>query len=46
MRRALALFFLGLSALAQEVVVYPGFAEVKEPVDLPPPLGLGLPGRG
>jgi len=36
MRRALALFFLGLSALAQEVVVYPGFAEVKEPVDLPP----------
>ncbi len=36
MRRALALFLLGLSALAQEVVVYPGFAEVKEPVDLPP----------
>lgn len=35
MRKRLALLALGLSALAQEVAVYPGFAEVKEPVDLP-----------
>ncbi|WP_114313118.1 hypothetical protein [Thermus caldifontis] len=36
MRKLLALFLLGLSALAQEVAVYPSFAEVKEPVILPP----------
>ncbi|MGC8877561.1 hypothetical protein [Thermus sp.] len=35
MKKSLALLALGLSALAQEVAVYPGFAEVKEPVDLP-----------
>ena len=36
MRKTFALLFLSLAALAQEVVVYPGFAEIKEPVVLPP----------
>ncbi|WP_243027945.1 DUF4139 domain-containing protein [Thermus albus] len=36
MKRLLALVLLSLSTLAQEVVVYPGFAEIKEPVVLPP----------
>jgi hypothetical protein len=35
MRKTLALLFLGL-AMAQEVVVYPGYAEIREPVVLPP----------
>ncbi|GAA5333984.1 MULTISPECIES: DUF4139 domain-containing protein [Thermus] len=40
---ALGLFLLG--ALAQEVVVYPGFAEVKEPVLLPPSAWVYLAGE-
>ncbi|MDM7324005.1 MAG: hypothetical protein P3W93_003240 [Thermus sp.] len=36
MKRLLALVLLSLSTVAQEVVVYPGFAEIKEPVVLPP----------
>jgi len=35
MRKTLALLLLGL-AMAQEVVVYPGYAEIREPVVLPP----------
>jgi len=45
MRKRLALLALGLSALAQEVAVYPGFAEVKEPVDLPPAAWVYLAGE-
>uniref|UniRef100_A0A7C2C1D6 DUF4139 domain-containing protein n=1 Tax=Thermus islandicus TaxID=540988 RepID=A0A7C2C1D6_9DEIN len=45
MRKALALLFLGLVALGQEVVVYPGFAEVKEPVVLPPSTWVYLAGE-
>ena len=47
MRKHLALLALalGLSALAQEVAVYPGFAEVKEPVDLPPAAWVYLAGE-
>jgi len=45
MRKALALLWLGLGALAQEVVVYPGFAEVKEPVHLPPSTWVYLAGE-
>jgi len=44
MRKALALLFLGL-ALAQEVVVYPGFAEIQEPVVLPPAAWVFLGGE-
>ncbi|WP_117237759.1 hypothetical protein [Thermus sediminis] len=43
MRKSLALLFLSL-ALAQEVVVYPGFAEIKEPVVLPPSTWVYLAG--
>ncbi|WP_135257272.1 hypothetical protein [Thermus caldilimi] len=45
MKQLLALFSLGLLALAQEVVVYPGFAEVKEPVVLPPSAWVYLAGE-
>lgn len=45
MRKALALLWLGLGALAQEVVVYSGFAEVKEPVHLPPSTWVYLAGE-
>jgi len=45
MKQLLALFSLGLLALAQEVVVYPGFAEVKEPVVLPPGAWVYLAGE-
>ena len=45
MKRALAFLLLGLSALAQEVVVYPGFAEVKEPLELPPSSWVYLAGE-
>jgi len=44
MRKAFALLFLGL-ALAQEVVVYPGFAEIQEPVVLPPAAWVFLGGE-
>ncbi len=45
MRKPVFLLFLGLLALAQEVVVYPGFAEVKEPVLLPPGAWVYLAGE-
>lgn len=45
MRKALAFCLLGLFSLAQEVVVYPGFAEVKEPLDLPPSAWVFLAGE-
>ena len=47
MRKHLALLALalGLSALAQEVAVYPGFAEVQAPVDLPPAAWVYLAGE-
>ncbi|WP_038055062.1 hypothetical protein [Thermus amyloliquefaciens] len=45
MKKLLALSLLSLSALAQEVVVYPGFAEVKEPVLLPPSAWVYLAGE-
>ncbi|GAA6761463.1 MAG: hypothetical protein WHT26_03180 [Thermus sp.] len=45
MRKALALLLLGLAALAQEVTVYPGFAEVKEPLTLPPSAWVYLGGE-
>ncbi len=44
MKKAFALLFLGL-ALAQEVVVYPDFAEIKEPVVLPPSAWIYLAGE-
>ncbi|MCS6869621.1 MAG: DUF4139 domain-containing protein [Thermus sp.] len=45
MRKALALLALALPALAQEVTVYPGFAEVKEAVVLPPSAWVYLAGE-
>ncbi|GAB5602834.1 hypothetical protein FJNA_13590 [Thermus sp. FJN-A] len=45
MRKALVLPVLALLAWAQEVVVYPGFAEVKEPVVLPPSAWVYLAGE-
>lgn len=45
MRKALSLLFLGLIALAQEVTVYPGFAEIKEPLRLPPSAWVYLGGE-
>lgn len=45
MKKPVFLLFLGLLALAQEVVVYPGFAEVKAPVVLPPAAWVYLAGE-
>jgi len=45
MRKLVALGLFLLGAWAQEVVVYPGFAEVKEPVVLPPSAWVYLAGE-
>ncbi|GLV48154.1 hypothetical protein TJA_13100 [Thermus sp. LT1-2-5] len=45
MRKLAALGLFLLWALAQEVVVYPGFAEIKEPVLLPPSAWVYLAGE-